>query len=354
MVKKGTLSFCELHFANHPIPDEAGVTASQSMMDIAQNTQPKDIVFCCITGGSTSLMPLHVDTISLDDLKQTYKLLLRSGANIIEMNAVRKHLSRIKGGWLAKNIHPEAELINLTVSDVIGDPLDYITCPTVPDTSTFDDARATLTKYNLWEKLPKSVCTYLKKAGQDQETPKKLSDHKIHNFIIVKGDEACVAAMTKAQELGYNSMILTTMLEGESKEAGSTFAAIAKEIVENNRPLKKPCVVISGGETTIRITGKAGEGGPNQQFALSAATWIEGLNNVVIASIDTDGTDGVSTLAGGIVDGKTMEKARLKGIDLQKHINEFDDTPALQALGDGIFTGATGTNVNDLQLMLVR
>ncbi|MGE4284525.1 MAG: glycerate kinase [Clostridia bacterium] len=351
--QEGTLSYCRLYFASHPVPDEAGLRASHEIMKIARQAQAKDIIFCGITGGSTSLMPLPVKGISLDDLKMTYRLLLRSSANIIEMNAVRKHLCTIKGGWLAKNIHPKAEIINLTVSDVIGDALDYITCPTVPDTSTFDDARKTLTKYNLWEKVPQSVSNYLKNAGPEQETPKDLSDHQIHNFIIVKGDAACVGASDKAREMGYDTIILSTMLEGESKEVGATLAAIGKEILLNGRPLKMPCVVIGGGETTMKIIGEAGEGGPNQQFALAAATWIEGLDKIVIAGVDTDGTDGVSNLAGGIVDGQTLEIARKQGIDVFKHINQFDDTPALRALGDGVYTGATGTNVNDLKLLLV-
>lgn len=350
----GELKHSRLYFANHPTPDQAGVDSSLEMMRIAKKTQAKDIVFACITGGSTSLMPLPVDGLSVHDLQITYDRLLKSGANIVEMNAVRKHLCKIKGGRLAEAIHPKAEIINLTVSDVIGDMLDYITCPTVPDTSTLDDARATMEKYELWDKVPDSVASFLKSATEEDETPKDLSDHIIHNFIIVEGDAACVGAESKAKELGYNTMILSTMIEGESREVGSVFSAIAKELVMNNRPLQTPCVIVGGGETTVKIVGQSGQGGPNQQFALSASTWIEDTNNIVIAGIDTDGTDGASDLAGAIVDGSTMSRARKMEIDIFEHIEEFNDTPALKELGDGLFTGATGTNVNDLKIILVK
>lgn len=352
--QEGSLKHSNLFFANHPVPDQAGVESSIKIMEIAKKTKAKDIVFSCITGGSTSLMPLPVDGLNVEDLRITYTQLLRSGANIVEMNAVRKHLCKIKGGRLAQAIHPEAEIINLTVSDVIGDMLDYITCPTVPDTSTFDNARATMEKYELWDKVPESVNKYLKNATEKEETPKDLSDHLIHNFIIVKGDAPCVGAETKAKELGYNTMILSTMIEGESREVGTVFAAIAKELVMNNRPLQTPCAIIGGGETTVKIVGESGQGGPNQQFALSASTWIEDSDNIVIAGIDTDGTDGASDLAGAIVDGSTMNRARKMGISIFEYIEKYNDTPALKELGDGLFTGATGTNVNDLKIILVK
>ena len=350
----GDLKHSRLYFANHPTPDKAGVESSIEMMKIAKMSQAKDIVFVGITGGSTSLMPLPVDGLNVEDLQVTYDKLLKSGANIVEMNAVRKHLCKIKGGRLAQAIHPEAEIINLTVSDVVGDMLDYITCPTVPDTSYLDDARATMDKYALWDKVPESVSNFLKNAGEEYETPKDLSDHIIHNFIIVKGDAACVGAERKAKELGYNTMILSTMIEGESREVGSVFASIAKELVFNDRPLQTPCVIVGGGETTVKILGKSGQGGPNQQFALSASTWIEDTDNIVISGIDTDGTDGASDLAGAIIDGSTMSRAREMGINIFEYIEKFNDTPALKELGDGLFTGATGTNVNDLKFILVK
>ena len=351
--QEGTLSHSRLYFASHPIPDEAGFQAAGEALALARKTLPGDIVFAGITGGSSALMPYPVEGVTLDEKKLVNNLLLTCSANIIEINAVRKHLSRIKGGRLAQAIHPEAHLINLTVSDVIGDPLDYITCPTVPDTSSFDDARRTLTKYELWDKVPASVSSYLKAGGPSQETPRDLSDHIIDNFIIVAGTAACEGAAERARELNFEIMILSTMLEGESRELGNTFAAIAKEILLNQRPLTPPCVVIGGGETTVKITGEVGLGGPNQEFSLSAALWIDRIGEVVIVGQDSDGTDGPTDVAGGIVDNLTAERARKLGVDIYAALGRHDTTPALKKLEDAILTGATGTNVNDLKLLLV-
>jgi len=315
--QEGHLKHSKLYLANHPIPDEAGLIAAKEVMTLAKKIRPGDIVFAGITGGSSALMPLPIPEVSLEEKKAVNKLLLTCGANIIEINAVRKHLSQIKGGRLAKNIHPEAHLINLTVSDVIGDPLDYITCPTVPDTSTFNDARNAISKYTLWEKLPASVKNYLKNATSEMETPKNLSNHQLHNFIIVAGDTACIAAEVKAKEMGFNTMILSTMFEGESKELGRTFVSIAKEIIINKRPLKTPCAIIGGGETTIKLEGNYGMGGPNQEFTLSALLYLEDLKDVVIVGFDTDGTDGPTKIAGAIADSSSTCMAKKLGISLQ-------------------------------------
>lgn len=351
--QEGTLSRSRLFFSNHPIPDENGFSAAKQALALAKKTLPKDIVFACVTGGSSALMPYPVEGVTLDEKKQVNKLLLTCGANIVEINNVRKHLSRIKGGWLAKAVNPRAHLINLTVSDVIGDPLDYITCPTVPDTSSFDDARRTLSKYDLWDKVPASVSAYIKAGGPDRETPKDLSDHHIDNFIIVPGTAACEGAARRARELKFRTMILSTMLEGESRELGGTFAAVAREILMSGRPLKPPCVIIGGGETTVRITSEPGQGGPNQEFALGAALWIDRIGEVVIIGQDSDGTDGPTTFAGGVVDNLTAERARQLGVDIFAALKSHDATPALVRLKDAILTGATGTNVNDLKIMLV-
>jgi glycerate-2-kinase len=353
--QEGMLSQAELLLASHPIPDESGFEASQKALNLAARTQKGDIVFGCITGGSSALFPFPVEGITLEEKKTVNILLLSCGANIVEINAVRKHLSQIKGGRLAKAIHPQAQLINLTVSDVIADPLDYITDPTVPDTSTFDDAKATLTKYDLWRKVPHSVSRFLSLANPELETPKEqdLAGHKRNDFIIVKSDKACLGAFERAKELGFNSMILSTMLEGESSELGYTFASIAKEIVLSNRPIESPCVIIGGGETTVKIGDKFGLGGPNQEFALSAACKIDGLDQVLVVGIDSDGTDGPTDFAGAIVDGGTLKRAQAAGIDVHAILKRHNVTQALQGLGDIVETGATGTNVNDLKMLMV-
>lgn len=352
----GRLKRSRMNLAGHPIPDEAGFAAATDALALARKTRPGDIVFGCITGGSSALMPYPVPEISLDEKKNVNQLLLTCGANILEINAVRKHLSQIKGGRLAQAVDPQAHLINLTVSDVIGDPLDYITDPTVADTSTFEDARRTITKYNLWDRIPASVAHFLKNAGPQRETPKEidLAHYRKHDFIIVAGDAACVAAEEKARELGFQTMILSTSFEGESLELGGTFAAIAKEIRRNNRPLPIPAAVIGGGETTVKIQeNRAGLGGPNQEFALAASLGIADAGPVVVVGFDSDGTDGPTEVAGGIVDEHTLSRARENGIDVFASLVRHDVTPVLKSLEDVVETGATGTNVNDLKFLLM-
>lgn len=353
--QEGCLERIKIRLAAHPVPDENSVSGARDLLAIAAKTKAEDIIFCAITGGSSSLLALPIADMDLSDLQETYRRLLRCGANIVEINAVRKHICGVKGGRLAAAVHPRAHLINLTVSDVIGDMLDYITCPSVPDTSYLADAQATLDKYKLWDVIPERVSAYIRTVGPAGETPKGFPDHQIYNHIIVKGDAACSAALEKAQALGYNAMILSTMIEGESKEVGGIFAAVAKEIKYNDRPLPKPAAVIGGGETTMKINIKdPGEGGPNQQFALAAAALIDGQGGTVIVGLDTDGTDGVSSQAGGLVDGFTMGAARKKKVDITDTLARFSDAVALRELQDHIITGATGTNVNDLKFLLVR
>ncbi|MDR1658980.1 MAG: DUF4147 domain-containing protein [Desulfovibrio sp.] len=352
--QEGELKHCRMFLASHPIPGEAGLAAARRVLDLARGTAPGDIVLACITGGSSALMPLPVPEISLEDKKIASELLLTCGANIVEINAVRKHLSRIKGGLLALALHPGTVLVNLTVSDVIGDPYDYITDPTVPDTSSFADARRTLDKYSLWDKMPPPVAAYLKTAPAGRETPKALSGRTVINHMLVKGDDACGGAAAKARELGYAPMILSSMLEGESRETGRTFVCIGAEIVRSSRPLARPCAVIGGGETTVRLPdGKAGRGGPNQEFVLGAALAMDAMTGMVVAGLDTDGTDGPTHYAGGIADESTLRRANALGINIFSSLESHDASPVLVALGDALNTGNTGTNVNDLKLMLV-
>ncbi|UCD79041.1 MAG: DUF4147 domain-containing protein [Desulfobacterales bacterium] len=353
--QEGGLSRAKLYHAGHPIPDAAGFAASKAALALARQTQPNDIVFGCVTGGSSALMPFPVDGVTLEEKKEVNRLLLTCGANIYEINAVRKHLSQIKGGRLAQTIHPQAQIINLTVSDVIGDELDYITDPLVPDSSFFADARTTLAKYDLWDRLPASVNNFLKDAGPELETPKTadLAHHNLLSFILVKSASVCEAASAKANEIGFDTLILSTVLEGESKELGRTFAAIAREIMMNQRPLNLPGAVVGGGETTVKIDGDAGEGGPNQEFALAAALGLEDTGNVVVVGLDSDGTDGPTDIAGGIVDNQTLARANDLRVDLFAALARHDVTPAFKKLGDEIETGATGTNVNDLKFMLI-
>lgn len=339
--------------ASHPVPDEAGVRGGREVVRIAKSAEGGDLVFACITGGCSALMSLPVEGISLEDLKKVTDLLLRCGALIEEINAVRKHLSAIKGGRLAKLIHPAETISLIVVDEVAGLPWG----PTVPDNmnSTFEDAASVLRKYDLWEKVPDSVRKHLERADPSMGTLKAKDFEKLktHNFILANAETVCEAADKRAKELGLNSMILSTVMEGEAREVGIVLATIAREAEKNGRPLKPPCVLVSGGEMTVTIEGEPGEGGPNQEFILGAALKIGGSKNIVIASVDTDGTDGPTDMAGGITDGYTLRRAEKEGIDIFENLRRHNSSYALRKLGDAILTGPTGTNVMNLRVIVV-
>jgi len=337
--------------ASHPLPCEEGLRGTREIFALANRAQEGDIVFSCITGGSSALLTMPVDSVTLNEKKEVNRLLLSCGATIFEINAVRQHLSKIKGGRLGMAIFP-AELINLTVSDVIGDPLDYITDPTVPSTSVFEDALMVLKKYHLLNKVPESVRAYIETADPDKESPKDYGSNTYYNFILTNNDSACNAASSTAESLGLNSMILSTMFDGESRELGKIFAAIAKEIRNSHRPLKLPCILIGGGETFVTLEENFGKGGPNQEFVLSTVLDMKGQDNYVVVGLDTDGTDGPTEAAGAIADAFTVSAVEAKGIDLHNALQKHETLSPLMSLGDAIFTGHTGTNVNDLKFII--
>jgi len=355
-VKKGEkrrLKHIKVVEAGHPVPDEMGLEGTKEIINIAKEAKEGDLVFCAITGGASALMPLPAGNISLEDKKQVTNLLLKCGATIDEIHAVRRHISAIKGGRLANYIHP-AEIINLIVIDEIaGRPWG----PTVPDTTTFKDAINVLKKYNLWRKVPNTVREYLKRGltNSSLETlkPKDFKGLKVHNIILGDNEIMCRAAEKRANELGFNSSVLTTRLEGESREAGIVLASVAKEIEEKGRPIKPPCVLILGGETTVTIPGQSGKGGPSQELVLGASLKIAGSKRIVVASIDTDGTDGPTEIAGGIVDGYTLKRAEEKGVDVFESLMKHNSSEVLMTLQDAISTGPTGTNVMDLDILVI-
>lgn len=341
--------------ASHPIPDQAGYNAAVACMNLVKNTRPGDIIFACFTGGSSALLPLPIDEITLEDKIEVNRLLLSCGANIYEINSVRKHLSKIKGGNLARKISPGANLINLTVSDVQGDELDYITDLTVPDSSTFEDARRSLDKHHLWRRLPKRVSSYFRQTRLGQETAKAedLQHLQTHNLILLKSDVATRAALKKAEMIGFKSILLSTVLEGESRELGITYGCIGREMRKSGSPVKCPGAVIGGGETTVKLGVEHGRGGPNQEFVLGAALEIMGMENILVVGLDTDGTDGPTDLAGGFSDGDTVEAAEKMSINLFDELAKQNALEVLEKTGNCILTGPTGTNVNDLKFMLV-
>jgi len=350
------LKIVRVNEAGHPVPDEAGLKGTNQIIQLLQQTGKKDLIICLISGGGSALLPCPAQGLVLENKQQVTKHLLEIGANIHEINAVRKHISKVKGGQLARLAYPST-LISLILSDVIGDDLDSIASgPTAPDSSTFSDCLHILDKYNIKQKIPSSVLEHLERGakGQIKETP-KVDDpvfKKTQNVIIGSNILAVKAAKEKADELSYHSLILSSFIEGETKEVAKVHAAIAKEIATTGNPLPRPACVISGGETTVTIQGK-GLGGRNQEFALAAAVEIDGLEDVVILSGGTDGTDGPTDAAGALSDGKTVRRAKELGLDAEYHLRENDSYHFFEPLGDLLITGPTYTNVMDLRLVIV-
>ena len=346
----------KLHEASHPIPDETGVKGTRRILEIAEKAGENDLVICLISGGGSSLMPLPRGDISIVDKKKITEALLKCGATINEINTVRKHISDFKGGWLAKKAYP-ATVLNLILSDVIGDPLDFIASgPTVPDSTTFHEAVKILKKYELWNTVPESIRKVLSdgEKGLIPETPK--ADDQVFKkvFTVVVGNNrfASLAACESLRSNGLNTLLLTSTLEGEARHVGTVLASIAREISISQNPVSKPAGIVAGGETTVTVKGK-GLGGRNQEIALSAALKLEGMNGVVLASLSTDGVDGPTDAAGAIVDGKTLERAANKGLNPEEFLAENNSYNFFSELGDLIFTGPTGTNVNDVSVIIV-
>jgi hydroxypyruvate reductase len=330
----------------HPIPDRRGVAGARRIAQIAAQAGPDDLIVCLISGGASALMPLPAPPITLAEKQKTTRLLLHCGAGIHEINCVRKHISRIKGGQLARLAYP-ATLLTLILSDVIGDDLDVIgSGPTVPDRSTFAEARAILEKYRIPDLLPLAA----------EETPKpgdKIFE-ETRNVVVGSNALAVNAAAEEARRLGFHTLVLSTFVEGEAREVARVHAAIAKEIHTSGRPVPRPACVISGGETTVTVRGK-GLGGRNQEFALAAAIDIAGLgDNLLILSAGTDGTDGPTDAAGAIADSTTLDRAQALGLDAAAFLRNNDSYHFFEATGDLIKTGPTGTNVADIQVILVH
>ncbi|UCE95135.1 MAG: glycerate kinase [Candidatus Bathyarchaeota archaeon] len=339
--------------ANHPIPDNAGVKGAREIIDLVSKAGKNDLIICLISGGGSSLMPLPHSEITLDDKQRVTDDLLKSGATISEINTVRKHISEIKGGWLAKKAYP-ATVINLILSDVIGDRLEFIASgPTVPDSTKFSDAEEILKRYRIWEKIPQSVKTVLVKGrkGLITETPKKEDKvfRRVYNLIIGNNRLATLAACKKLSNTGVPVLLLTTFLEGEAKHVGTMLASILEEIDVSGNPMHKPCGIVAGGETTVNVVGD-GKGGRNQEIALSAALKISGMEGVAIASFSTDGIDGPTDAAGAIVDGNTIARSLEKGLNVEKFLSNNDSYSLFSKLNDLILTGQTGTNVNDVSI----
>ena len=352
---KNKTDIIKLHEASHPIPDEAGVEGTRRMLKIAEQAKEDDLVICLISGGGSSLMPLPRGKISIADKKEITNVLLKCGATINEINTVRKHISDFKGGWLAKKAYP-ATILNLILSDVVGDPLDFIASgPTVPDSTTFSDAIKVLKKYRLWSKAPASIRKVLSdgEKGLIPETPKADDEafKRVYNVVVGNNRLASLTAQKYLKSEGLNTLLLTSTLEGEARHVGIMLASIVHEVSVSGNPVPKPAGIIAGGETTVTVTGK-GLGGRNQEIALVAAQKLNDMNGVVVASLSTDGVDGPTDAAGAIADGKTLVRAAKMGLTPEEYLAENDSYHFFSKLGDLIFTGPTGTNVNDVSVIV--
>jgi len=346
----------KLHEANHPIPDEAGVKGTHHMLKIAEKAKKDELIICLISGGGSSLMPLPRGEISIVDKRKITEDLLKCGATINEINTIRKHISDFKGGWLAKKAYP-ATILNLILSDVVGDPLDFIASgPTVPDSTTFSDAIKALRKHGLWSKAPPSIRKVLSDGERTliPETPKADDEafKNVYNVVVGNNNSASLAACEHLKSAGMNTLLLTSTMEGEARHVGVMLASIAHEVFMSGNPVQKPASIIAGGETTVTVTGK-GLGGRNQEIPLAAASKLVNMDGVVVASLNTDGVDGPTDAAGAIADGKTLTRALKKELNPEEFLAENNSYDFFLKLGDLLFTGPTGTNVNDVSVIVV-
>jgi hydroxypyruvate reductase len=343
--------------AGHPIPDEAGWRAAREIMDLARGCGARDLFLFLVSGGGSALLPCPAAGLSLEDKQRTTEALLRSGARVDEINAVRKHISQIKGGRLAGLAAP-ARVVALVVSDVVDDALDAIASgPTVPDSSTFADCVRIVDSYDVAGRIPRAVLELLERGakGQVAETPKSSSAlfRNVQNLIVSNNTSALLAARQRAEGLGYATRVLTRTMQGESRLAAKAHSVLIKEFLRTKATASRPLCLLSGGETTVTVTGD-GLGGRNQEFALSAAIELDGIDGVVVLCGGTDGTDGPTDAAGGIVDGSTLGRGKAKRLDAAVFLQRNDSYRYLQATEDLLMTGPTLTNVMDLQITLLE
>ncbi len=338
--------------AGHPVPDQRGVAAARKVIALLEETQANDLVLILISGGGSALLTAPVEGVSLKDLQNLNHALLACGATIQEVNTLRKHLSRVKGGQLAKLAAPAATL-TLILSDVIGDPLDAIASgPTVPDPTTFEMAERILKQYNLAPRLPASVIAHLQRGlhAQVPETPKKLPLCP-KNIIIGNNLMAARAGLRAARKEGFNAQILTTSLRGEASQAGGVLGAILRQMASTGEPLPRPACVIAGGETTVTLGESPGLGGRNLELALGAVEDLADCPNVALISLATDGDDGPTDAAGAVVTGETLARAKKRNLFPSDFLARHDAYNFFEPLGDLLKPGPTGTNVNDLNFL---
>ena len=342
--------------AGHPVPDEKGVEGAHEIVRLVSNARKDDLVICCISGGGSALMPLPAEGVALDAKQRVTSQLLACGAAIDEINAVRKHLSQVKGGQLARRAAP-ARVASLILSDVVGYPLETIASgPTAPDPTTFAEAREILERYGVLKRAPASVVRRLEAgcAGEIPETPKPGDPlfGNVRNVLIATNRSAVEACRREAESRGFRPVVLTTTLQGEASEVAKALVAVGRECAASGRPAPPPVCLICGGETTVTLRGD-GLGGRNQEFALSAAIAMSGNTSLTLLAAGTDGTDGPTDAAGAFADGNSLDRARMLGLDARAFLASNDSYRFFEKLDDLLKTGPTGTNVMDLYLLLV-
>ena len=343
--------------AGHPVPDKNGMQGTDEILNLAEDAKKDDLVICLLSGGGSALLVLPAAGITLKDKQDTIKILLSCGATIHEINTIRKHLSKIKGGRLARAAYP-ADMISLILSDVVGDDLDVIASgPSVPDPSTFEECIKIIKKYKLTKSIPKAVVSRIRQgaSGKVPETPKARNKifKNTYNLIIAGNMDAINAARRESKTMGYKTLVLSSMIEGETRHVAKVHTAIAKEILKTGNPIPPPACILSGGETTVKIKG-SGLGGRNQEFVLAAAIDIAEKNDIVVLSGGTDGGDGPTDAAGAIADNTTFKRAESMGLNPSHYLLNNDSYQFFNKLGDLIVTGPTNTNVMDLRIMLIK
>jgi hydroxypyruvate reductase len=340
----------EIVEAAHPVPDDAGLAASQRMLDMVSGLNEDDLVICLISGGGSSLLPLPLPGITLDDKQDINRALLKSGATISEMNCVRRHLSAVKGGRLAAACHP-AQVLNLMISDVPGDaPIDIASGPTVPDPTTRADALAIVARYAI--ALPAHVRAVLESAAAETIKPGDPHLSRIRTIFIATPRLALEAAARVGREAGYAVHMLGDAIEGEARDVGKVMGGMALAAARHGQPFAAPCVLLSGGETTVTVRG-AGRGGRNVEFLLSLALTLRGEPGVHALAGDTDGVDGQVEIAGAVIAPDTLERARHAGLRPHDALARNDAHALFEVLGDAVVTGPTLTNVNDFRAILL-
>ena len=342
--------------AGHPVPDQNGLEATAEILDLLRGLGENDLAFVLISGGGSALLDAYAGEISLADAQETNSLLLRCGAPIQEVNVVRKHISLVKGGQLARITRP-ARLVALVLSDVIGDPLPSIASgPTVPDPSTYERALEVLDRHGVRDRVPAAVRAHLEAgaAGEIPETPKPGEEgwECCHTLLVGNNRHAVEAAADRARDLGLRPRVLTTRMDGEARKLGEDLAEVLMRTAERGDPVRPPFCMICGGETTVTIEGEEGKGGRSQELALSAAIRLAGRDGLVLLAGGTDGTDGPTDAAGGVVDGTTIRAGAKAGLSAAEHLSRHDAYPFLDATGCLIRTGPTMTNVMDIVLLL--